>query len=150
MRFTQTVGALTLLLGLGATGVAPAADTGQHYVLAARIIEKTPGTGEFDGTLKVSVSADGIISGYYFPSENPARPQTVDGAITNAAKNTFWLRLNDFSSRPVTFNGTFANGTIHAYAQAFSAVYLHGDDVPLELVAQPLGTPHPPNGAAIQ
>jgi hypothetical protein len=107
LRSMATLSVLAL-----AAAIAPiptlAADAGTvSYNLTTRQYDPIE-AGEYDGTLRIRVTADGIVSGTYMNSE--ARVSTVTGGLSG--KN-IWLQLN---GRPfgLTYNGTFVDGKLSA------------------------------------
>jgi hypothetical protein len=103
---TVAVGA-TLLMPIGAQ----AASASRQYQLNTRIIEQRPAVGEYDGTMQLTVTSDGIVSGFYRPSDG--RFVAVTGGVSDS---TFWLDIGSMSSNPLHFTGTFKDGLIKADA----------------------------------
>jgi hypothetical protein len=119
---TAAVGA-TLLVPISSQ----AASAERHYQLNTRIIEQRPAVGEYDGTMQLNISSDGIVQGFYRPDNG--RFVAVTGGVT---ETTFWLDIGSMSSNPLHFTGTFKDG--HIDADAFSG------DRNLQLVSQPKKT----------
>jgi hypothetical protein len=89
---------------VGALPVGASATSAEHvYNLRTRIVEQSPGVGEYDGSLQLHVSADGYVSGFYRPDDNP-RFVPVTGGVSN---DRFWIDIGTFALRPVHFNVTF-------------------------------------------
>jgi hypothetical protein len=100
--------ALAGMLPLGAS----AASAEHVYDLRTRIVEQSPSVGEYDGSLQLHVSADGIVSGFYRADDNP-RFIPVTGGLTGSQ---FWIDIGTFASHPLRFSGTFTNGKIDGQA----------------------------------
>jgi hypothetical protein len=119
---------LLMTAAVGATLLTPissqAASAARHYQLTTRILEQRPAVGEYDGTMQLTVTPDGIVSGFYRPSDG--RFVAVTGGVSDT---TFWLDIGSMSSNPLHFTGTFKDGRINA--DAFSG------DRNLLLVTQP-------------
>jgi hypothetical protein len=102
--------ATALLAALAAPLGAGAASVGRSYQIQTRIVEQSPGVGEFDGSLQLKISPAGIVTGYYRPADNP-RFIPVSGGLTG---DRFWLDIGSLSRNSRRFTGTFKNGTIDA------------------------------------
>lgn len=87
------------------------AQADQHYQLTARILEVTPGVGEYDGALQLTIGRDGIVNGYYRP--NDGRFVAVTGGLQG---DRLWLQIGAFAAEPLEFTGTLKGGTIEADA----------------------------------
>ena len=128
---------LSLAAGAVVLATAPnaalAAGGDRSYNLNTRIVEQAPSVGEYDGSLRLHVSADGIVSGFYRPDAD-ARFIPVTGGLSG---NRLWLEIGIFARRPVRFSGTFAGG--HIDAQANGLVIDAGRYTGLDLI----GTPKP-------
>jgi len=116
---TAAIGAM-LLAPLGAQ----AASAERNYQLNTRIILQRPQAGEFDGTMQLRVTSDGIVSGYYRPDNG--RFIAVTGGVSDT---TFWLDIGSLGPDALHFTGTFNDG--HIDAAAFAG------DRDLKLVSQP-------------
>jgi len=104
---------------LAVASVAPVAANAtaanRTYDIRTRIVEQAPSVGEYDGLLQLRVSADGIVSGYYRPDDNP-RFVPVTGGVSGGR---FWIDIGTFATRPLHFSGTFSAGQIDAQANGF-------------------------------
>jgi hypothetical protein len=87
-----------------------AAAAERSYQIRTRIVEEAPSAGEFDGLLRLHISPEGLISGYYRPDDDP-RFVAVDGGVTGSR---FWIDIGSFATNPRRFSGSFRNGTIEA------------------------------------
>jgi hypothetical protein len=85
-RFRAAFAATAVGAALATPLAAGAAAAEQSYVLQTRIIEQSPSVGEFDGSLQLRITPDGIVSGYYRPDEN-MRFIPVTGGVTG---DRFW------------------------------------------------------------
>jgi hypothetical protein len=110
----STVGiALTatlFLTRLTLPGAVSAAAAERSYQVQTRIVEQAPSVGEFDGSLQLRITPEGIVSGYYRPTDNP-RFIPVIGGVTG---DRFWLEIGTFAAHPLRFSGIFRNGEIDA------------------------------------
>jgi hypothetical protein len=131
-RLSAATAALTvgLLTPLGAD----AESAERSYSISTRIIEQAPSVGEYDGSLRLRITPDGIISGYYRPDDNP-RFISVSGGVTG---QNFWLEIGTFASTPVRFSGTFNNGKIAADSNR--PITDDGRYTALELIGNPKQT----------
>jgi hypothetical protein len=129
----SAVSAALVAVLLGAPCAAGAAAAERSYQLQTRIVEKTPGVGEFDGSLQLRVSPAGIVSGYYRPDDNP-RFVPVTGGISG---DRFWIEIGTFAAHPLQFSGTFSGGKIDAASN--QPIVDNGRYTALELI----GTPKP-------
>jgi hypothetical protein len=119
---TVALGAI-LLAPLGAQ----AASAERDYQLNTRIVLQRPQAGEFDGTMQLRVTSDGIVTGFYRPDNG--RFIAVTGGLSD---KTFWLDIGSLGPDALHFTGTFVDG--HIDAAAFSG------DRDLKLIAQPKGS----------
>jgi hypothetical protein len=108
-----------------------AASAERSYQLETRIVEAAPSVGEYDGSLQLHVSSQGIVSGFYRPDDNP-RFVPVTGGVTG---DRFWLDIGIFGSHPARFSGTFLNGRIDAQSNA--PILDDGRYTALQLTAAP-------------
>jgi hypothetical protein len=106
---------LLMTVAVGATLLVPisaqAASADRHYQLNTRIIAQRPAVGEYDGTMQLNISADGIVQGFYRPDNG--RFVAVTGGISDS---TFWLDIGSMNNNPLHFTGTFKDGHIDADA----------------------------------
>jgi hypothetical protein len=87
-----------------------ATDTTARYDLATRLWQPEFG-GQYEGRLRLRVSSDGIVNGYFMDSSG--RTTDVTGGLTGTK---IWLQLNNRTVRQQTFVGTFVDGIIEAKA----------------------------------
>src|SRR5471032_1793693 len=90
---TVALGGL-LLAPLGAQ----AASAERDYQLNTRIILQRPDAGEYDGTMQLRVTSDGIVSGYYRPDNG--RFIAVTGGLSNTQ---FWLDIGSLGPDALHF-----------------------------------------------
>jgi hypothetical protein len=107
--------ALAAFLGLTSAGIAGATETSVPNIKTGQLMDYnwilTPyyGAGQYDGTLRIKVGADGVISGYF--QSDAGRFESLTGGITG---DKIWL---DFGlNGPVHVTGTVANGKITGYS----------------------------------
>jgi len=102
--------ALAVALSLAATAPAAAVQgvgvPAQHLQLTTTLTQQY-GVGEYDGTMDLTISSDGIVNGYYRP--NGERIVTVTGGVDSSNGN-IWLDFG-FKGR-LHVSGTLQNGTI--------------------------------------
>ncbi len=120
-----------LLTPLAAPVGAKAAEAERAYQLQTRIVEQAPSVGEFDGSLQLRVSVEGVVSGYYRPDDNP-RFVPVTGGVKG---DRFWLEIGSRRTSLERFNGVFKDGRIDA--QSNGPFLDDGRYTGLELIATP-------------
>lgn len=86
------------------------ADDVRTFTGKTRMVEQAPSVGEFDGSLQLRISSDGIVSGYYRPNDN-ARFVSVTGGLTG---DRLWLEIGSMSTRGWRFSGTLKDGELVA------------------------------------
>jgi hypothetical protein len=81
------------------------------YKLVTSVFERQPGTDEHDGTMQLTVAADGTITGYYRPRNG--RFVLVNGGVD--AQGSLWLEIG-VSAEGVAgrFFGTLKDGKLDA------------------------------------
>ena len=99
----------TLALPLPSLATTTTSAPPQQYNFETRIVPQY-GAGEYDGTMRLTVYADGIVQGTYLPSDGNIR--TVTGGL-NGRK--LWLDIGQNGRLRVT--GTFEHGVINAVVQ---------------------------------
>jgi hypothetical protein len=101
-----------LLAALALPVAAPAATTTsaqpQHYTLQTRLAGQYD-VGEYDATLSITISPDGIVQGWYRPTDGGFR--TVTGGLQG--KN-IWLDIGGI--HPLHLTGTFEHGVLKTVA----------------------------------
>jgi hypothetical protein len=100
------------------------ASTARTLVLSSRLVQDWH-AGEIDGRMRLTITPDGIISGYY-RSDDGGWISSVQGGVD--AANNVWLEVDALDERS-PFTGTLIGTTIDATAY-------HGAD-PLHLIATP-------------
>jgi hypothetical protein len=98
--------AAAMATALAALLVAPVAastptTTSTSYTTALTQVEPVSAPGEFDGTMKLSVTTDGIVSGYYIPADEG----TIVPVVGGVQNGKYWMDIG-------------GNTRLHIYAQA--------------------------------
>jgi hypothetical protein len=111
-RISITALAFAFALGIGAPALAVtnSVTSGEpvHLAYNTRLIPQYS-AGEYDGTLRLTINANGIVSGTYIPSAGG--PRVVTGGVNG---DNIWLDFG-FSGR-MHVTGTIRNGHIVGYA----------------------------------
>jgi hypothetical protein len=110
----RAIAALSVLALAAAFAPLPsvaAAGDAVSYDLSTRQFDPLS-AGEYDGRLRLRVSADGIVNGTFMTTEGAL--SNVTGGL-NGAK--IWLQLGDRTPLERTFQGTFIDGKLSATAQ---------------------------------
>ncbi|HEY4441202.1 MAG TPA: hypothetical protein VGN14_12155 [Candidatus Elarobacter sp.] len=81
----------------------------QRFTLDTRMVPKF-GAGEYDGTMRLTVYSNGIVSGTYLPSDGGVRQ--VNGGITG---KDIWLEIGEMGRLRIV--GTFRHGVIDGTVQ---------------------------------
>jgi hypothetical protein len=109
----RAIAALAVLAFTAAFAPLPtqaATGTTVRYELTTRLWQPEFG-GQYEGRLRLRVSSDGIVNGYYMDSEG--RTTDVTGGLTGTK---IWLQLSNRTLRQQTFVGTLIDGKIEAQA----------------------------------
>ena len=67
----------------------PNATTTASYSTALTQVEPVSAPGEFDGTLKLTVTPDGIVNGYYFPADEG----TIVPVVGGEQNGKYWMDI---------------------------------------------------------
>ena len=116
-----SIGALALAFALGAAvpafAVSNSVTTGEpvHLVYNTRLIPQY-NAGEYDGQLRLTINAEGIVSGTYLPSDGGRK--TVSGGVKG---DDIWLDIGFRGNWHVT--GTIRNGHIVGYTSRGTQQY---------------------------
>ncbi|HKW45728.1 MAG TPA: hypothetical protein VJN22_08720 [Candidatus Eremiobacteraceae bacterium] len=73
----------------GPIAVSAQSSTSAAYTTALTQIEPVPAPGEFDGRLKLTVTPDGIVSGYYFPMDSG----TIVSVVGGEKNGKYWMDI---------------------------------------------------------
>ena len=93
-KFTLMIAA-TALVALGEVitmsgGVlAQSQSTRTTYTTSLIQVEPVTGPGEFDGKLKLTVTSDGIVSGFYFPADEG----TIVAVVGGEQNGKYWMDI---------------------------------------------------------
>ena len=95
-----------MAMALAAIVVAPVAASipttmNTSYTTALTQVEPVSAPGEFDGTLKLSVTTDGIVSGYYIPVDEG----TIVPVVGGVQNGKYWMDIG-------------GNTQLHIYAES--------------------------------
>ncbi|HKW09548.1 MAG TPA: hypothetical protein VJO33_04160 [Gemmatimonadaceae bacterium] len=90
MRHAEASIAFAIALTVS-VAVAAAAQSGTSttYTTALTQVEPVPASGEFDGRLKLTVTPDGIVSGYYFPMDSG----TIVSVVGGERNGKYWMDI---------------------------------------------------------
>ena len=85
------IAAAAALLAVVAVPHAASADssTSQAYTTALVQVAPVSAPGEFDGRLKLTVTSDGILNGYYFPTE----AGTIVPVVGGVKDGQYWMDI---------------------------------------------------------
>lgn len=108
LRGAAAAGAFLAALTLPLASSAAVTSSPQSYVFQTRLIESFH-PGEYDGTMRVTVYPDGIVSGTFQDSDGGVR--NVTGGLNGTS---IWLDIG--ANHSLHLYGTFKNGTISATA----------------------------------
>jgi hypothetical protein len=114
-------------LGLLLAACLPAVSATQSTQYDTALTELYGSAAPYTGTLKITVSADGIVHGYYFPSDGTALFIPVTGGQTG---RSIWFDIGNDGMYHV--NAQVRDGSIVGTA-------LTPDNVPYTFVAKPQG-----------
>jgi len=90
-QVTAVAAAATLLAVAAAPHPASAqSSTSQAYTTSLVQVEPISAPGEFDGRLKLTVTSDGIVNGYYFPAMGAGSIVAVVGGVQDGK---YWMDI---------------------------------------------------------
>jgi hypothetical protein len=91
--------AVGVVFPMGVSAQSPS--TQSTYTTALTQVQPVSAPGEFDGRLKLTVSADGIVNGFYFPADEG----TIVAVVGGEQNGKYWMDIG-------------GNTRLHIYAQA--------------------------------
>jgi hypothetical protein len=92
--------ALAEIITMPVAAWAQTSTTQTTYTTALMQVEPVPAPGEFDGRLKLTVTSDGLVSGYYFPSDSG----TIVSVVGGEQNGRYWMDIG-------------GNTQLHIYAE---------------------------------
>ena len=114
-RATASAAAAALLtLAAAPHAVSAQTVTTQAYATALVQVEPVSAPGEFDGRLKLTVTSDGIVNGYYFPALGAGSIVPVVGGVQDGK---YWMDIG-------------GNTRLHIYAHLDKSGSLVGTATP--------------------
>lgn len=116
MKQVTAVAAAATLLAVAAVPHPASAEssTSQAYTTALVQVAPISAPGEFDGRMKLTVSSNGIINGYYFPAAGAGSIVPVVGGVQDGK---YWMDIG-------------GNTRLHIYAQLDKSGSLVGTATP--------------------
>ena len=109
--------ALAAIMAAPVAASAPTTTTTASYSTALTQVEPVSAPGEFDGTLKLTVTPDGIVNGYYFPADEG----TIVPVVGGEQNGQYWMDIG-------------GNTRLHIYAKAGADGSLVGTATPTPYV----------------
>jgi hypothetical protein len=90
-QVTAVAAAATLLAVVAVPHAASAqSSTSQAYTTALVQVEPVSAPGEFDGRLKLTVTSDGIVNGYYFPAMGAG---SIVPVVVGVQDGKYWMDI---------------------------------------------------------
>jgi hypothetical protein len=84
---SAALAAISLVSPISASALGSSTQT--TYTTALTQVQPVSAPGEFDGTLKLTVTADGIVNGYYFPADEG----TIVPVVGGEQNGQYWMDI---------------------------------------------------------
>ena len=110
LALTASIALACNAAALADVSTAPAAPTGKLVAYHAVLTPQYDGVGQYDGTLRIAISASGIVSGTYVNQDG--RFQSVSGGMRG---NEIWFDIGSASN--IHVSGTYEKGIIRGYSR---------------------------------